>query len=232
MKTKFIISQIYDERFIANKSGTLNGIYAKLHVLLNLGQNFSKNFKSYHSFKKTIFSLTCILFMLSISLVNQAQQIKQVNDVVTQLLASNDPALKEQGVQLNQLIDDANPNLMANPTLLIDENGFKTIDGEVPIAVIVKKNAIEQLYSQHPDFENIQMIRIVAENETDLNLVVDLKKLNHFPNLKYVYFYTLFEVCPGNPGNKVCHASIFNNMVSGIEETSNIQVVYKVSFVQ
>jgi hypothetical protein len=234
MKTKFTDLEIYRIPQLSCKNVTLRTKCLELtgNAKLNFNQNFKANPTKYYSFKNTFLVLAGILFLLTFGIIGHAQQIVQVNDAIAEYVSSSDPVIQQNGIQLNQLIDDANPNLIANPTLLIDENGFKKIDGDAPITVVVKKNEIDLLYSQHPDFENIQMIRIIAENETDMNLVIDLKKLNHFPNLKYVYFYTLFEVCPGNPGNKVCHATFFNNMVSGIEETSNIQVVYKVTFVQ
>ena len=47
-------------------------------------------------------------------------------------------------------------------------------------------------------------------------------------NLKYVYFLALLEVCPNNPDNEDCRASTFRNIVSGYQETSDIQLVYKI----
>lgn len=221
MKTKFTILEIYGSSLTCYESCNL-----KLKSL-----EFSGNNLNYHFFKKTIVSITFILFMLSVSFIGQAQQIVQVDNAIAELIKSGDPVLQQQAIELSEFVDDANPDLMAKPTLVINGEGFKIIDGDVPVVLKLQMSDIEKIYSQHPDFENIKMIRIMVEDIPDLNQVVNLENLNHFPNLKYVYFLSLFEVCPNNPGDEECHSSTFVNMVSGIGESIDAQVFFKVSSV-
>lgn len=230
MKTKFTVLEIYRIAQLVCKNVTLRTKCLELtgNAKLNFNQNFKANPIQYYSFKKTFLVLAGILFLLSFGISGYTQQVVQVNDAIAEYMSSNDPVIQQKGMELNEYVDDTNPNLMAKPTLCIDENGITTIDGDVPKVVKVKMGLIDRLYSQNPDFENIQMIRIMVEDMSDLTQAVNLENLNHFPNLKYIYFLALFEVCPNYPVNEECRASTFRNIVAGYQETSDIQLMYKI----
>jgi hypothetical protein len=113
-------------------------------------------------------------------------------------------------------------------TLFVYGQTFK-INGETaPTIADIAVESLPELYTSHPEFANIQLLRIKVRNANDLNHKLDLDKLENFENLRYVYVVVMLEVCPENEGNTACQKSKISNMFSGSEGNTYPTVLFEV----
>jgi hypothetical protein len=111
-------------------------------------------------------------------------------------------------------------------TLLVYDNVLE-LDGEFTAKVAnVDLSSFGELYKQHPEFEDIELIRIRLKNPTDLNNKLEIGKLNQFNNLKYILLTVTFELCPENKTNIECQLSKINEMFT-LSGESNSTIIFR-----
>lgn len=113
----------------------------------------------------------------------------------------------------------------SNPTLVISNGKFSLWGGDVPVVAAVDVASLEYLFKEDPGFEQIQLIRIIMD-QTDFDLKLDL--LDHFKNLKYVFFVASFDLCPESPGNIACETGMVKDLFSGSAGQNDLMVFYQV----
>lgn len=172
--------------------------------------------------------LVCLLFSLMGTIQGQNpitidQQIQNAEIKLAELKSSNEPGVKAQGNQLEQLIQGS------NPTLLIYNGEFFSFGGDKPVILDVHPKSLDFVYTDRPDYKNIQLIRIKLESPSDLSIILELDQLSHFQNLAFVYFLATFELCPENPEDTQCQSGIINKLISTSGQKSSMPVLFQVS---
>lgn len=108
-------------------------------------------------------------------------------------------------------------NMLANdsPSTLFIYNQSYEMSGESPMMIAdVHLNSLNELYGDHPEFENVQLIRIKVRNEEELNFDLDLDELKAFSNLRYIYVVITYEMCPPNGRNFDCEKAKLQQVFS------------------
>jgi hypothetical protein len=113
-------------------------------------------------------------------------------------------------------------------TLFIYDKTFETEGETAPAIADVALGSLPELYNAHPEYANIQLLRIKVRNVDDLNYKLDLDKLQHFKNLKYVYVIVTLDVCPEKVGDITCQKTKISNMFSGYETNATPTVLFEI----
>ena len=171
---------------------------------------------SYKTMRFTTWAILPIL-LLTISFTSlKAQTAYDIND-----FSSNADAATSQ--QLENLLDGKNSTLFVF-------NSKSEIKGDVsPIVAVVTPESIENLYTTNKDYDDIEIIRIVLRKPSDLNIQLDMEKISHFKNLKYIFIIAAFEICENNTDKENCRKTKINNIISFIEGDNEPVVLFKVS---
>ncbi len=103
-------------------------------------------------------------------------------------------------------------------------DGTRQVKGEEnPVRVITNASSFEQLYKKSDDVEDVELIFVQVNNPDDLDKVLDLDALAHFPNLRYIYFACSFEVCANEDVS--CEQQVISDMLEG-KKSSTLTIVY------
>jgi hypothetical protein len=101
------------------------------------------------------------------------------------------------------------------PTLYL-KNGMETLtESTDPLRVISDVNSFDKLYQENVRFHQVEMIIVQLKSPSELNIVLNASQLNHFKNLKYIYFSCSFELCPQVTDSATCEKSAINAMING-----------------
>lgn len=186
-----------------NAAGDLdiNGKSQKIGIKSILSQNKK-------SFTWVLFQVMILLFMFSSA---QAQIVEDLD-----IYMNNADAREAQ--HLNMLVNDS-------PSSLFIYNQTIEVDGEAPILLAdVNINSIEELYVDHAEFENVQLIRIKVRNPDHLNFVLDLERLKSFENLRYIFVVVTYEMCPAGGRMYECEKTKIRRLFSTSENNSSFNI--------
>lgn len=101
------------------------------------------------------------------------------------------------------------------PTLYI-KNGMETLTETTdPLRVVTDVNSFNKLYLENLQFHQVEMIIVQLKSPSELNVALNASQLNHFKNLKYIYFSCSFELCPQVTDSATCEKSAINAMING-----------------
>lgn len=104
-------------------------------------------------------------------------------------------------------------------TVLLIYNNILESDGESKIAN-VSLNSINELYKPHSEFDSVELIKIKLKIPSDVNNKLELAKLSHFKNLKYILLTVTFDLCPENKADIECQAAKIGEMFLATEGTN------------
>jgi hypothetical protein len=112
------------------------------------------------------------------------------------------------------------------PTMYLTQGVISNVDpGIQPVRVITDIASLNQLYIQNSHFENVELILIQIENESDMNWNLNPNSLSQFENLQYIYISSSVALCDPLTGNSNCEKEKINSFLSG-ELSSSITLVY------
>ena len=128
-----------------------------------------------------------------------------VTEINSYLNSSN--SLSAKSTQLNK-VDIINKENIQNLTTKVQPtinfyNGEVKVYGDRPTKLYTNLSSISQLENSVSLKNNIEIIVITLTSPEELNSILDLKQLDGFKNLKYIYFNTNFETTPENIANIV-----------------------------
>lgn len=179
--------------------------------------------KSNNEFGKTNFGHRrsfCYVFILVSTFLISFSEIKaQTVDNLEDYINANPLEV----TQLESMVDGS------FSTLFIYDQEFFTKGESNPLIADVAPASFEELYVSHPEFKNIELLRIKVKNSDDLNYVLDIDKLNNFENLNYVYVIVTLEICPEDVGNIACQKSKIRNMFSVAEGVTSPVVLFEIA---
>lgn len=156
--------------------------------------------------------LACCIPLLVLRV--SAQEVRELNSV----LSGNDVEIN----QIRSLVNDLQPALYYQQGELI---GDRVV---TPLLIDTDAASLNQIYANNPQFSNVQIIRIRLNSPEDLNVNLDISRLEFFPNLKYVYFLCTFDICEDESSKSVCEIGKISKMIiSG--ESSKIKFFYLIS---
>lgn len=152
-----------------------------------------------------LFQAIILLFMIPST---QAQMVENLETYLGQVDV-------REATHINMLVNEP-------PSTLFMYNHIYEMDGESPMVIAdVHLNSIEELYGDHDEFENIQLIRIKVRNEEDLDFNLDLDQLKAFSNLRYVYVIITYEMCPPDGRTFDCEKAKVRQLFSTSETNSS-----------
>jgi hypothetical protein len=112
------------------------------------------------------------------------------------------------------------------PTVYLTQGVISIVDpGIQPIRVITDIASLSQLCIQNTQFENVELILIQIENESDMNWSLNPNSLSQFENLQYIYISSSIPLCDPSNGNSNCEKEKIISFLSG-ELCSSITLVY------
>jgi hypothetical protein len=101
------------------------------------------------------------------------------------------------------------------PTLYIN-NGIETLtESTNPLRIIADGNSLNKLYQENAQFNEVEIIIIRLKSLSELNLTLNSNQLNHFKNLKYIYFSCSFELCPEESESINCEKTKIEASING-----------------
>lgn len=115
------------------------------------------------------------------------------------------------------------------PSVYLRQETRQVKGDESPVRVITDASSFGQLYNESADFESVELIFVQVNNPEDLKESLDLSALEHFPNLKYIYFSCTFEICTGE--DIQCERQVISDMLKGIEN-SDLTIVFTAALSQ
>jgi len=146
------------------------------------------------------------------------QEVFGLDETIASMLSSSDPEVVAEGQHLQSLVYDLHPTIYVR-------NGNLTLPaGNIPECIDSDASSVWTLYEDNPQFNQVELITIRIEQESDLATVLNLDGLQAFTNLKYVYFMCTFEIC-SSPG---CEATMISQMVQGTGNP-DLLILYKIS---
>lgn len=120
---------------------------------------------------------------------------------------------------LDKLVSGINPNID-----LI--NGLRELDqSELPKVVITDVGSVPNLFEGNPDFDQIEMVKIMINSPSELQFSISSAQLMNFDKLSYVLIIFTFDIC-GNRSD-ACLDSFSRNMITG--DVENFDVLYRIS---
>jgi len=145
-----------------------------------------------------------------------AQNVHQLES----LLQSNSESLVTSSDYLKKLTHDLVPSVYLN-------QGELKVDSETgtPIRVVTDVKSIERLYETNTLFDNVVMIIVQVNDESDLNKVLKAGSLNHFSDLKYIYVSCSFEFCQDSSEREACEKNKIKSILDG-ELSTPTTIVY------
>ncbi len=168
------------------------------------------------------YKLIMSLWFVLIAGVLSSQTVTQLNQQISTMLSSPDPAVVAEGQHLQSLVSDL------HPTLIIQNGEFIQYGGDFSVKTECGLASLNDLYQQDEAFAPVVMIQIKIQSEQDLQTMVNLNALTGFPQLKYLFFLCDFDPCSQSSQNQSCEQEIFAAMVQGTG-TEGLKVIYKVS---
>jgi hypothetical protein len=156
--------------------------------------------------------LAFCIFLIALKV--SAQEVGELNNA----LSGNDSEVN----RLRSLVNDI------QPTLIFQQNEVIGDKVEAPVLIDADVASVNQLYINNPKFNRVEIVRIRINSPEDLNLVLDISKLESFTNLKYIYFLCAFDICEGQPLKSNCEiGKILKMITSG--GNSKIKFFYEIS---
>lgn len=137
------------------------------------------------------------------------------------MLSSSDPAKNEEGKILQNLAFDL------NPTIYLSKGEIQNPFGKPAICLESDVSTIKRLYEIDQQFKQVELIIIKLQQEKDILITLDLKRLVAFPNLRYICISSSFYFCQ----SKGCEPSVISGMISDIEN-SDITILYNISITE
>ncbi len=195
----------------------------RIQTKQKIRKSFIKRYLSTCSLKKVAFVnlpmqplgwLFIFFIAFSMSFSVSAQTIERLDDY-----------LQNAGSTEVSLVD----NLLEgeNSTLFIYD-GTSEVDGNsTPKVVSVNPNSIDILYSNNAYFKDIEIIKIKIRSSEDLEQPIDLDKLSHFENLKYIHLLIAYKIC-GDTNDTECQKSEIIKLVSSAEGTTSPIILFQV----
>ena len=157
--------------------------------------------------RKLFIALFSIFLLSGIGQFVQAQQIINVEEAVSEMLASDNPETFSQGMHLQSLL------VNVHPALYINNGAFSPHGTSDPIVLYSDASSIQSLYDTHPLFSQVELIKISIENNLEIPDAVLLEQMTGFPNLQYVYVLFEYDAC--RSGNSSCLADILSQIFAG-----------------
>lgn len=85
--------------------------------------------------------------------------------------------------------------------------------------------SVNMLYIDNPGLSQVELIKIIANADSDLPASIDLSQLEVLPNLKYLLVEFNYDACGGNTSG--CHNAILRGFIEGT--SPQIMVLYNPS---
>jgi len=152
------------------------------------------------------------------SSMSDEQAALDLDETIASMLASSDPLVVAEGQHLQSLAYNI------HPTIFIRSGNLTYPEGSTAECVDSDASSVWTLYEDNPLFNQVELITIRIEQESDLATVLNLDNLQAFTNLKYIYFLCNFEIC-SSPG---CEAALISQMVQG-SDNPEVLILYKIS---
>ena len=132
--------------------------------------------------------LTSVILLLSINFASAQQSGENLTFSPTFEVAT-------EGTPLLNLISDL------HPTTFINENDIFVYGNENSSIVECVPAQLNQLYTVDARYETVELIKIKLRNASDV-FNLNLSKLQHFSNLKYVQLIFEYAVCGAQTNNE------------------------------
>lgn len=167
--------------------------------------------------KKIVFVFLAAL----VSLISTAQQVKELNEVLSIMKASGDPSVRAEGLHLESLVYDLHPTLFY-------ENGQIT---GTPEGLPVRVNsdvASMGMVTTAGNYQQVEILVIRIQSDNDLMFRINLSELSGYSNLKYIFFLSSFEICQDQVSRQDCEIEKISRMVNR-NGNNRVLVTYSVS---
>jgi hypothetical protein len=156
-----------------------------------------------------------LAFCISLLVIKvSAQEVRELNSV----LSGNNTEVN----RLRSLVNDIQPTLFFQQSEVI---GDKV---EAPVIIDADAASENQLYTNNPKFNSVEIIRIRINSPEDMKLVLDISRLESFTNLKYIYFLCAFDICEEQSSKSACEIGKISKMMSS-GGNSKIKFFYEIS---
>lgn len=160
-----------------------------------------------NSRRKLIIALFSVFLFLGFGQVVRGQQIIHAEEAVSEMLASDNPDIFAQGMHLQSLLVDV------YPALYINSGEFSAYGTNNPIVLYADAYSIQELYSAHPLFSEVELIEISIHDGIEIPDAVLLEQMIGFPNLQYVFVIFGYDAC--RSGNHSCISDILSQIFPG-----------------
>ena len=144
-----------------------------------------------------ILLVTCILFLV---FQVSAQEVKELNGS----LSGNNAETNK----LRSLVNDL------QPTLYFQQNEQVGNNVEAPLLIDSDAASVDQFYVKNPEYNSVELIRIRINSPEQMNLFLDISKLDSFINLKYIYFLCAFDLCEEQSAKSACEIWKISKMIN------------------
>ena len=177
--------------------------------------------------------LVLVLVALGIQTYAQDLAVTKLSDELSQLQDSNDNMKRNQVNRLSSLVNDLQPAIYLEKGSM---NNTTVADASTsPLMIFTDASSLDLLYEANEMFKSVQFIRINIDKASDLKSILNLSKLNSFPNLRYIHFQASIELCSSGHGyqNSTCEADRIATMLRDVTPEQNgklqIKVLYSVT---
>ncbi len=130
-----------------------------------------------------------IIFLVSLTCQNSVAQGVNSNSSIKEVNSYLSDA-KTTSISDHQNLDGLIHNL--NPAIYIYDNTLK-IYGENCTVIFSDIASLNFIKNNTIPSNNIEMVRINISKNTDLSAKIDLSIFSNFPNLKYIYLFSVIE---------------------------------------
>lgn len=115
-----------------------------------------------------------------------------------------------------------------NTTVMIEDGEFTVAGSGSPEVVVCNGSSVAALYSGHPSFKSVKLLRININSPGELPAAIELESLQGFERLQYFYFVFGYEVC--GDGTDSCLSGKVGSLINGPEDA--VISFYKISIAQ
>lgn len=135
---------------------------------------------------------------------------------------SSEKALSLYGNSLRDLVTGL------NPTVVISDGTFTVAGAGSPEVVVCDGSSVAALYSGHPSFKSVKLLRINVNSPGELPAAIKLESLQGFESLQYLYFVFGYDIC--GDGSDGCLSAKVGSLINGPEDA--VISLYKISIAQ
>jgi hypothetical protein len=157
-------------------------------LILNLQPKFFNRHSLAHQIHRlVILSLITLLTLAFSGLKSSAQEVRELGQMLSSMKSSATTETQIEAKRIESLVYELHPSVKI-------ENGVISTYADAPyVCIDVDAQSIDKIKETNILYSQIELLTIRINNQSDLNMVLDLASLKGFTSLKYVNLLCSFD---------------------------------------